>query len=330
MHDEQITRRFRAQLGTVILNYDTPEDTLDAVASVMRSSFSDQHIVVVDNNTSAEARAVLRAQVPRSVSYLTKGENVGYAAGNNLGIDYLVDGGVDYICVLNPDAQVLHHTIAGLMETAAKVPDAGIIGPRLLHGGSNPATVQSDGGLIDWERGGATTHVNGGARLEGLSAGISNVDYVTGACALLSRRMIEDIGTIPEDYFLYFEETEYALRAQRSGWASVVDRGVRATHFRRSTGAVPSRAYVYYMTRNRAIFAQRHLEADDAIGRAYADLDRTFLNPWAERINERSPGLASVFHEVVTAAKDHGRKGRTGRFADLDGYVAQDIAGWEN
>lgn len=314
----------------MILNYDSPDDTLEALDSVMRSAYTDQHVVVVDNNTSGDARAALRSHLPPMVSYLTPGQNIGYAAGNNLGIEYLVERGVDHVCVLNPDARVMFRTIGDLVAAATVHKDAGIVGPRLVHGGSNPATVQSDGGLVDWSRAGATVHVNGGARLDSLKGGVAEVDYVTGACALFSRRMIEDVGTIPEDYFLYYEETDYALRAKKAGWACVVDRDIKALHYRRSTGSVPSRAYVYYMTRNRAVFARRHLTETGAVERAYADLDATFLNPWRDRIGERIPPLTEVFDLVVKIAKEHGERGRTGRYVDLNNYQVEGIAGWES
>ncbi|WP_344249086.1 glycosyltransferase family 2 protein [Isoptericola hypogeus] len=314
----------------MVLNYDTPDDTLEAVASLMRSSWLDQHVVVVDNSTDPAERERLSAGLPGSVSYLPTGENLGYAAGNNRGIELLLDGGVEYVLVVNPDARVEGGTVEGLVRTAQRVGDAGFVGPRIVHGGSSPATVQSDGGRVDWSLGGATRHAAGGVRLEEAPHGIDHVDYVTGACALLRRRMLEDVGLMPEDYFLYFEETEHALAAAKRGWACVVDRDVRAHHYRRSTATVPSRAYVYYMTRNRAVFASRHCGEADAVDRAYAHLDETFLEPWALLVEERAPALSPAFAQVVAVAKEHGRRGVTGRFEGLEEFGVDDVAGWDD
>jgi GT2 family glycosyltransferase len=312
----------------VVLNYDSPEDSLEAVASLLRSTYLDQHVVVVDNAVDRSAQDWLKDRLPDSVSYLPMGENAGYAVGNNRGIAFLMDGGVDYVCVVNPDARVGSSTVEGLVRAADRSRDAGFVGPRLIHGGSNPVMVQSDGGHVDWSRGGATRHVHGDTRIERVPAGVGHVDYVTGACVLLRRAMLEDVGFIPEEYFLYYEETEHALRAARRGWTSIVDRDVQAHHFRRSTASVPSRSYIYYMTRNRAVFAQRNHGADDVVERALADLDETFLVPWAARVAERLPNLSDTFAEVVSVAKQHGRMGSTGRFEDLAKFAVDDVPGW--
>jgi GT2 family glycosyltransferase len=321
-------RPVRATVGSVVLNYDAPSDTLGAVASLLRSSYLDQHVVVVDNATYEPARASLLDRLPTTVSYLPTGENLGYAAGNNRGIDFLLDAGVRYVLLVNPDARMRVETVDGLVRAAKAFGDAGFVGPRLVHGGSNPEMVQSDGGRVDWTRGGATAHVHGDTRTSILPGGSGPVDYVTGACVLLRRAMLEDVGPIPEDYFLYYEETEHALRAARRGWISVVDRDVVADHYRRSTASVPSRAYIYYMTRNRALFAARHCPEADAVERGLADLDETFLSPWAERVRERVPALAEVFDSVVAAAVDHGRQGRKGRYDELVDLAVDGVPGW--
>ncbi|MFC7877396.1 glycosyltransferase family 2 protein [Isoptericola sp. NPDC057391] len=319
---------FKATVGTVVLNYETPDDTVAAVGSLLGSSWLDQHVVVVDNSADPEQRQTLVSRLPETISYLATGENVGYAAGNNRGIEFLLDAGVDYVLVVNPDARVETGTVEGLVRTARRIGDAGFVGPRLVHGGSSPMTVQSDGGRVDWSRGGATRHAAGGVHVDGAPTGIAEVDYVTGACVLLRRRMLEDVGLIPEEYFLYFEETEHALLAARRGWACVVDRDVRAHHYRRSTSLVPSRAYVYYMTRNRAVFAARHDPGDDAVVRAYDDLDETFLEPWANKISVRAPALTAVFDDVVRLAKEHGRDGVVGQCEELGSYAVEGVAGW--
>ncbi|WP_418275957.1 glycosyltransferase [Isoptericola jiangsuensis] len=322
-------RRATASVGTVVLNYDRPTDTAEAVSSLLRSSHLDHHVVVVDNAADEAAQDALLGMLPSTVSYLPTGENLGYAGGNNRGIAFLLDAGVQYVCLVNPDARVEVCTVAGLVLAAEKHRDAGFVGPRLLHGGSSPTTVQSDGGRLDWSRGGATTHVNGDSRLSELRGGRFEVDFVTGACVLLRRSMLEDVGLIPEEYFLYYEETEHALLAARRGWVSLVDRDVRAKHFRRSTAAFPTRAYLYYMTRNRALFAARHGPDANSAACGLEDLDETFVEPWARRVAERVPALVEAFDVVAELAKEHGREGRTGRYERLVDHAVDGIPGWE-
>ena len=89
---------------------------------------------------------------------------------------------------------------------------------------SDPTRIWFDGGIIDWHQSGATTHLNlGSLESEHAPTWPYDVDYVTGAGMLLRTRMIVDIGLIPEDWFLYFEETAYNVIAQRRGWRTMVD-----------------------------------------------------------------------------------------------------------
>lgn len=315
-------------VGVVIVDYDTPDDTLDAIRSLLLGGYLNLRVVVVDNNPQEGKGERLRDRLPGTVSYLTAGGNVGYAAGNNLGIGRMLEAGVDYVLVLNPDARVKHDTVAGLIAASERVPDAGLIGPRLLHG-DRSGVIQSDGGSIDWDRGGATSHLNGGRPSLQVSATTAVVDYVTGACLLLPRRMLEDVGSMPEDYFLYYEETAFALAARRRGWLSVVDRSVVAVHHRRSTGAVPTRSYLYYLIRNRGIFASRFAPGESPVDRAYQDLADGFLKNWRARVELAEPRLLAAFDEVAELAQRHGRTGITGPCPELDGYSVDGVRGWE-
>jgi GT2 family glycosyltransferase len=315
-----------AVVGVVILNYDSAKDTLAAIDSLLASAYLNLRIVVVDNDSNELDRKALRDRLPTTVEYLAPGRNLGYAAGNNLGIAHLLDQDVDYVLILNPDARVGPDTVAGLIAASERVPDAGMIGPRLLHG--NSESIQSDGCVIDWGRAGATSHINAGGSARPTSAETAVVDYVTGACVLAPRRLFEDAGLLPEDYFLYFEETHFAVTARRRGWLSVVDRSVIARHHRRSTGAVPSRAYLYYLTRNRGIFAARFVPGERAVDEAYADLQQGFLKNWRARVATAEPRLLTLFDEVVDLAQRHGRSGVTGACEQLDRYSIDGVPGW--
>lgn len=302
-----------ARTGVVVLNYKNADDTLACLDSLERSDDLDLDIVVVDNGPDGPEFAQLRDRVGRRGEAIASGGNLGYAAGNNIGIARVLERGCELVWVLNPDTLVEPSTLPMLREHLAAVPDCGIVGPRIVLSG-RPPRIWFDGGLIDREIG-AVRHLNAGKVADRVPPEVLDVDYVTGACMLVRRSMIEDIGPIPEKYFLYYEETDWCVRAQRAGWRIMVDQHAQMTHHKRSSDALPKPYYLYYMTRNRFLFAEDCLGIDGET--ALHDLDEHFLGPWRERVATREPSLLRAFDEIVELAKADGRAGVTGERADI-------------
>lgn len=297
----------------VVLNYQNTDDTLACLDSLERSDDLDLDIVVVDNGPDGPEFADLRDRVGRRGETIASGGNLGYAAGNNLGIAHVLDRGCDLVWILNPDTLVEPQTLPMLRAQLAAVPDCGVVGPRIVLPGQ-PAKIWFDGGLIDRTIG-ATRHLNAGKRADDIEPEVIDVDYITGASMLVRRSMIEDIGPIPEKYFLYYEETDWCVRAQKAGWRTMVDQRARMVHHKRSSDALPRPYYLYYMTRNRYLFAEDCLGVDGEA--ALRDLDEHFLGPWRARVADRQPSLLPAFDEIVELAKADGRARVTGQRSDI-------------
>lgn len=310
-----------ARVTTIVLNYRDVDDTLACVASLQRSSCPDQRLIVVDNGPpdSPEARRLSAELGPRA-TVVSSGSNLGYAGGNNVGIRLALQRRPEFVWLVNPDLRVEPGTLEQLLATAEKVPDAGALGPRILHGGSDPARIWFDGGRFDVRGNGATGHVNDGRPESDVPPGPPrDVDYVTGACLLLRADAVRHVGLLPEDYFLYFEETDYCRRLASAGWRLIVDTAARTAHHKRSSGDLPTVAYVYYMCRNKHVFSVRN---GVDLAAAMTHFDQVWIRPWRRKIEQLAPSWVPVFDELVTLADDDARAGRTGRRDDLDRFPA--------
>lgn len=305
-----------ARVGTIVLNYRNIEDTIRCVEALRMSDFLDQRILVVDNAQDGPATAALRDQLEPGITVLASGDNLGYAGGNNYGIKWALQWQPEFVWLVNPDAVAKPNTLSGLVRAADAHPDAGIVGCRMLQGGSRPARIESNGGTLDPARWGAAPKRDTG-RFDGevTETGVRAVDWVSGACFLVRTALIDDVGLLPEEYFLYYEDTDYCLRAQRAGWRTVVTPGTRMWHFRRSSGDLPSASYVYYVCRNRIHFGMRHFNAtvDDVVGQ----LDR-FVQRWRTRVEHHAPELLGAYDEIVRMAVADARAGRLGRATELE------------
>jgi GT2 family glycosyltransferase len=303
------------RVATVVLNYQSTDDTVRAVNAVRRSTVLDQRVVVVDNGPENDAHADLVTRLGDGIEVIATGQNLGYAGGNNVGIRRALEQRPEFVWLLNPDTEVEPSTLERLLTAADEVPDAGTLGPRILY--PDRRLIWFDGGIVDAERGGATAHLHSG-RLdwEVPAEAPADTDYVTGASLLVRRRVFGRVGLLSEEWFLYFEETDFCRRVAAAGWRNIVDPRARMVHHVRSRGLLPSPYYLYYMTRNRIRFADMHfgMGAEDVL----PSFREAFLDPWRAKVQRIEPEYLPTFDELVARAVADACAGVTGRVPDLE------------
>ncbi|MFY1635786.1 glycosyltransferase family 2 protein [Solwaraspora sp. WMMB335] len=308
--------RLGPRVATIVVNYRHHNDTVRCLNSLQASTDVDQQLIVVDNTEPEFARADLADLLDPAVRTISAGGNIGFAAGCNLGINAALTTHAEFVWLVNPDAVVDPSTLSHLLATADEHPDAGVIGCRILDDGK-PPRILFNGGVIEGK--GSTLHADAGKFDHDVAdSSVREVDYVTGACLLVRRHVIRQIGLIPEEYFLYYEETDFCLHAQRAGWRTIMAPHTRIWHYKRSTGKLPTPYYIYYMCRNRVHFSQRFFSA--AFDEIEAELS-PFIEGWGRRIAIHAPHLTGSFEKLVQIALADGRDGRLGRRDDISDFT---------
>lgn len=243
-------------VGIVILNFNGTEDTINCVASVKKHLPDGQYrIAVVDNASKPEQRSKLEVlSKVDDLELIYNADNMGYAAGNNAGIRHLVEQGCTHICILNNDTIVEEDFLTPCVVFLNQHRDVGFVGPVLLNeAGWN---VQSTGGDVFIDRG-IVTMKNYNADYHALPSVIT-CDYVGGACILFRTENLQQLGPIPEQYFLFYEETEWCYRAIQKGYRNVI---LTSTYIRHlggvSMGQVRGLSR-YLLSRNRVVFVHRN------------------------------------------------------------------------
>lgn len=145
------------------------------------------------------------------------GSNLGFAGGNNVGLRYaLVRGDFDYVWLLNNDTVIKPDALTQMIARMQQLPSAGICGSTLLYY-SRPDKVQAWGGA-KYNKWLGTTQMLGAFSREGEvidHPGVeSKLSLISGASMLVSKPFLQQIGLMREDYFLYFEEIDWAIRAK--------------------------------------------------------------------------------------------------------------------
>jgi GT2 family glycosyltransferase len=194
------------------------------------------------------------------------GANLGFAGGNNVGLRYAMSqGDCDFAWLLNNDTIVRPDALQLLVKRMQERPEAGICGSTLLYY-HDPSKVQAWGGSVynKWvARGGHIGKLANAARIPEPQEIESQMAYVIGASMLVRKSFLEQIGLMDEEYFLYFEELDWAVRAKGHFQLAYCSRSVVYHKEGKSIGshrvtAQQSVLAEFYATRNRILFTRKY------------------------------------------------------------------------
>lgn len=255
----------------IILTYNGCALTVSCLESLERVRTPNVSVLVVDNASHDDTRAVLQTRFPE-IPVIACETNLGFAAGNNIGLQYAYAMDFRYALLLNNDTEVAPDFLEPLVEMMEQEPSCGAVGP-LIYYHAQPDRIWSAGGIVRRNLG--KTEMRG---LDEVDAGQYNqtamVDFVTG-CALLVRvAALPAVGLIDPRFGMYYEETEWCARIRRTGYAIAVVPKSRIWHKISPDRQALSKRVTYYMTRNRLLY----LRLTNAPMRAW--LHATFLQDW--------------------------------------------------
>ena len=218
----------------IIVNYRTASLTIDCLHSLAdeAAQLPGLRAMVIDNDSGdGSAERIGEAVAERGwtwASVVASPDNLGFGAGNNLALRLALAGDAppDLFWLLNPDTRVEPGAAAALLRFAQDHPHAGIIGTRLLEedGSPWPYAFRFPTILSEVERGVQLGLVSRLLRnhvvARRMGAEPAPVDWVSGASCVVRRELVEAIGLFDEGFFLYYEETDFMLRARQAGWQS--------------------------------------------------------------------------------------------------------------
>jgi GT2 family glycosyltransferase len=178
-------------------------------------------------------------------------DNVGYGEGINRILRDELDN-YDAFLILNPDIEIKRFFLLPLFKTLEENKAIGIVGPKILdHAGR----IWSMGGEIDRKRysGGLISY----EKKDKMEHSISYPDFVSGTAMLIKKEIFKKIGLFQKDYFLYYEDVDFCLRAKKAGFQCAINPRAEMTHFASSTTGKDSPLMQYYMARNHLLFVER-------------------------------------------------------------------------
>lgn len=239
------------RVAIITLNWNGKEDTLALLESLRHLDYADIEIVAVYQNSNDGSCEAIADDFPE-VTVIRNNDNLGFAEGNNVGIQYALDAGAEYIVLLNNDTTVEPNFIRNLVDTARAMADFDVFGPKIVFY-DEPNIIWAAGSDIDWKEGVCTQRGYGEEDCGQHDIPVE-VNALTGCAIMISRRVFERIGLFDGRFYLYYEETDWCARATKAGFRILYAPGAVVRHKVSSTIGSTSPALVFYMVRNNLLF----------------------------------------------------------------------------
>ena len=243
-------------VSVILVNWNGWQDTAECVASCASLCGVDARLVVVDNHSEDDSIEQLHERFP-DLRVVRAEANHGFAGGNNLGIEIALAEQAEYVWLLNNDTTVAPDSLAELVADAERHPEAGMFGSKVLYS-AEPGVIWFAGGTLDPFKAGYPRHIGADQPDDGRFDKPSVTEFLTGCSLLVRREVIERIGMLPEEYFMYWEDVDWCWRAREAGWECRYVPTSRVWH--KVASSLRGTGYVdlQYETRNRLRFYSHH------------------------------------------------------------------------
>jgi GT2 family glycosyltransferase len=235
------------KISIILLNWNGKKDTLECLASLQKVDYPNFQPIVVDNGSADDSVSVLRAAYP-SVPILEAKSNLGFAGGNNLGIEWCLRHHADWILLLNNDTIVAPDFLDEFLRAAKEEPKAKILGAKILRY-HHPDIIDHLGGF--WNPQICEFVSPDSGQLDHPYFNMRAADYVCGAALLMHRSVPETIGLLEPKFFLFWEESDFCCRAKRCGFEVWTAPGAKVWHKVSAsfTGGKPHMHYFWWRSR---------------------------------------------------------------------------------
>lgn len=299
----------------IILNFNGWEDTIECLESILKLTYTNFKIIVIDNHSSDESVKYLKQWAKGDlvlflnnnlktfslpphykpikynffsnlknettsikeisnniddeplITFIHTDRNYGYAGGNNIGIKYCLErNDFKYIWLLNNDTIVEKESLFNLVKHQESYKGSnkklGILGSKLIYY-HNPRILQGIGGSFNKFLA-TSSHIGEGIKEIKFDLPTSfKIDYVIGASMFVRKDFIQDVGLLCEDYFLYYEEIDWAIRASRAGYS--IDSCLNSKVYHKEGASIgishekkkKSLLSDHYLLKNRIVFTRK-------------------------------------------------------------------------
>jgi protoporphyrinogen oxidase/GT2 family glycosyltransferase len=201
----------QARIMTVVLTYNHYDDTQECLQSVFALQGSQSQVVLVDNGSDDGTPERVRQEFP-AVHVIENRQNLGVPAGYNVGFQYAMDQGADYILMLNNDTILPAELLSELLSVAEKDPQTGVVMPKVLYHGASDKVWSSGGRYRVFPPAILMTD-----KRKGMEDKMRLIEYAPSCALLIARRAFERAGLFDPGYFFLYDDWDFSERVRAHG-----------------------------------------------------------------------------------------------------------------
>ncbi len=282
------------KLGFISVSFHSTEDTLNVVKQLEKNALPlavTSTVYVVDNSRSSELKEKL-AKHPQAV-YIESPGNIGFAAGNNLGLKRAIDDGVDIVVMINNDTIVPEDLILNILASPIVEKSTGAVGGLIYFAKGfefEDKYKKEDLGKVVWYAGGEydwnnvyASHIGVNEVDQGQFDDVRETDFITGCLFITKAEVLKKVGLFDERYCLYFEDSNLGMRIKKAGYKLIFDPNIKLWHKVAQSSGIGSPLNDYFLTRNRLLFGMDYAKTRTKLALLREAIKKLFIGTKAQK-----------------------------------------------
>lgn len=251
----------------IAINFNKEDITfawLDSMQKIRTPSFT-LDIVIVDN-ASTTPFILNRERKKNNVHVIRNEDNTGFTGGNNIGMQYAMDHGAEYLLIINNDTIVDPNLVNNLLKVLDSDIKIGLVAPKIYFAKGyefhKDRYKKEDLGKVFWYAGGYTDWANVKSIHRGVDEvdhgqydTVEKIDFASGCCMLIKREVLKKVGFFDKRGFMYYEDAILCERIKRAGYELRYVPDAVLWHVNAaSSGGSGNQLQDYFLTRNQMLF----------------------------------------------------------------------------
>lgn len=245
-------------ISIIVVNWNNASDTIACIASLHNVQYPAYDIIVVDNGSHDGLADTIQAAAD-DITLIRNEQNLGFAVGNNIGIQHALKNGADAVLLLNNDTTVDPDILNAFTTALDALPEAGFLTAKIYYF-DDPNRIWM--GQPSWNNEQCSFEHDGLDVLDDHAEyeTVAEVSYACGCALFATANTLTRVGLMEPKFFCYFEEVDWCFRAAREGLKSYCVPRAKVWHKVSATSGGRQAPIVrYFRTRNRLLFAKRNL-----------------------------------------------------------------------
>ncbi len=240
-------------ISIITINFNSTPETVEFVESLRNSDYENWELFIVDN-ASRESSKELFHDIDSRITLMESSVNLGFAGGNNLALSHCSGS---YYFFVNNDTILPKDTLRLLVETANTLPDLGALSPKFEYY-HTPGVIEY-AGCSNINMFTARNKAIGNGEIDNPDlSGLIETFYMHGGGMLVPKKVLDTVGPMAEEFFLYYEEMDWSERIRKAGFKIYCQRDTLIYHKESASVGRMNPLKTYYMNRNRVLFMLRN------------------------------------------------------------------------